>query len=231
MKRTLRLSIGVLAGLGILVAGTLVLSRTVGTHEEMYDGKPAHYWAEQLTHHDTAVSNRVAGILSSQIIPHLTNQMFSDTNDSKLRMALVAHLNDLPGIDVHYADARSRRTRAAYDLGMFGPCAKGAAPALLEILDRKDDLLCSAAASALGRIQADPEAVIPALMKSLIDGKGHARTEVVEALGEYGPRAKAAVPVLEKLLKERGSKDLMKALPRALKEIGPEAAAAPGATK
>jgi hypothetical protein len=229
MKRMLRISAGVLAGLGVLAASTWILSRTIGEHPTLYQGKSVYYWSAELTNHDAAASNKAAAVLYSQIIPHLTNAMFSDTNDSALRLALIDQLNALPGIQVYFAAAESRRVAAVEDLGMFGPAAKSAAPALLEALKRKDDLLCEPAAGVLVKIQAEPETVIPALIGCLVDDKGHGRSDVVEALGKYGPRAKAAVPILVKLLKDRSSKEIITAVPRAIRQIDPEAAAGRGA--
>jgi HEAT repeat protein len=231
MKRTLRISAGVLGGLALLAGGTWVLSWALATHEPTYNGQSASYWSEQLTNHDAAVSNRAAAVVCSQIIPYLTNQMFSDTNNSKFRMAVVDRLNLLPGIQVVYIEADTRRARATYDLGCFGPTAKSAAPALIEALKRKDNVLCSPAATALGKMQADPEAAVPALIGCLLDRRGRGRPEVVDSLGEYGPRAKAAVPALTKLLRDRSSKELAKAVPRALKGIDPQAAAGASVAK
>jgi hypothetical protein len=231
MKRMQRISAGVLAGLCILVAGTWILSRALDNHQTMYHGKSSYYWAVQLTNQDAAASNRAAAVLYSKIIPHLTNEMFSDTNDSKLKMAVIDQLNALPGIQIDAVGADSRRIQAATELKIFGSAAKSAAPALLEALRRQDNILCEPAAGALVSIQADPEAVIPALIGCLVDARGHGRSGVVDALAHYGPRAKAAVPILVKLLKDHSSKEIIRAVPRALRQIDPEAAAAAGVTK
>jgi HEAT repeat protein len=231
MKRMLRISAAVLAGLGVLAAGTWILSRAIGDHRSLYRGRSIYYWSEQLTNHDAAASSRAATVLNSRIIPHLTNEIFSDTNDSKLKLAIIARLNTLPGIEVEFIGADGRRARAVNDLGIFGPKAKGAAPALLVALKGKDEVLYCPAASSLARIQADPEATVPALIGRLVDRRGRGRSEVVEALGEYGPRAKAAVPALVKMLRDRSSRELIKVVPVALKQIDPEAAAAAGVPK
>ncbi len=121
-----------------------------------------------------------------------------------------------------------RRVQAINDLGSLGPRAKAAAPALLQVLDRKDDLLCGPAATALAKIQAEPDRAIPALIGCLLDREGRGRPDVVEALCEFGPRAQAAVPLLVKLLADRSSKDIVAAVPTALKNIDPDAAAKAG---
>jgi HEAT repeat protein len=228
MKRTLRMSAGVLAGLGLLAVGTWILSRSIGTHETRFQGKPVRYWSDQLANHDAVASNEAAAVVYSKIVPHLTNQMFTDTNDSKFRQSVIDELNTLPGIQIDSLDAVARRAQAVTDLGSLGPSAKSAAPALLEALKGTDDAMCAAAATALAKIQVDAATAVPALIGCLIDRKGHGRPDVVDALGEYGPPAKAAVPMLVTLLKDRSSKDLIKAVPHALRRIDPEAAAAAG---
>ncbi|HXP60253.1 MAG TPA: hypothetical protein VN829_07165 [Dongiaceae bacterium] len=228
MKRMQRMTAGVLAGLGVLAVGTWILSRAIGTHEARFQGKPVLYWSEQLANHDAAASNEAALVVYSKIVPQLTNQMFTDTNDSKFRQSVIDELNTLPGIQIDYVDAIGRRARAVNDLGSLGPSAKSAAPALLVALKGNDDVMCAAAAGAVAKIRVDPETAVPALIGCLVDGRGHGRPDVVDALGEYGPPAKAAVPMLVKLLKDRSSKDLVKAVPQALRRIDPEAAAAAG---
>ena len=223
-----RMTASVVAGLGVLAGGTWVLSRALGAHEARFQGKPVRYWSEQLAKHDAAASNEAAAVVYSTIVPHLTNQMVTDTNDSKFRQSVIDELNTLPGIQIDYVDAVGRRAQAVSDLGSLGPSAKSAAPALLVALKGDDDVMCAAAATALAKIQVDAETAVPALIGSLVDRRGHGRPDVVDALGEYGPPAKAAVPMLVKLLKDRSSKDLVKAVPQALRRIDPEAAAAAG---
>ncbi|MGO8674304.1 MAG: HEAT repeat domain-containing protein [Limisphaerales bacterium] len=226
MKRLLRILAGVVVGLGVLAGGTWVLSRTIGLHSTLYQGKSIYYWSGQLASRDAAASNKAAVVLYGRIIPHLTNEMFSDTNDSRLRLAVIDQLNELPGIHVTYAGAESRRIQAVNELGMFGLSATSAAPALLDVLKGKDEVLYEAAARALIKVRVEPEAAVPALIGCMVDEKGHGRPDVVEALGEYGPRAKAAVPALVKLLKDRSSKEIMRVAPQALKRIDPDAGAA-----
>jgi HEAT repeat protein len=218
----------VVAGLGVVVVGIWALSRTLGTDETRYQGKRLDFWREQLASHEAASSNQAYTVLNSLILPRLTNQMFSDTNDSRFRVALIDGLNGLPGVNVHFVPADGRRVQAVNELGSLGPGAKPATPALIEVLKRKEDLLCGPAAAALVQVQADPELVIPALIDCLIDPDGHGRPDVVEALGEFGPKAKAAVPLLVKLLEDHSSKEIVRAVPQALRKIDPEAAARAG---
>jgi hypothetical protein len=222
LTRILRLAIGVVVGLCVLVAGIWVLIHFLGNDVALYRGQPISYWSEQLTGQQS--SDQALRMLNEVIIPSLTNQMFSDTNDSKMRMALIAQLNGLPGIHINYVPQEGRRVEAVTDLASLGPRARAAVPALFQALEQKDDLLCGPAATALVRIQAEPDRAIPALIGCLLDPQGHGRSDVVEALGEYGPKAKAAVPMLVKLLPGRSSKEIVAAVPAALKKIDPDTA-------
>jgi len=228
VKRILRLVIGVVLGSGVLVGGIWLLIHSLGNDETLYRGKPIAYWAEQSTNQNPALNNQAMLMLNGVVIPYLTNQMFSDTNDSRIRMALIDQLNGLPRIHITFVPQEGRRVQAINDLSSIGPKAKAAAPALFQTLERKDEVLCGSAAAALVRIQAEPDQAIPLLIGCLVDRQGRGRPDVVEALGEFGPKATAAVPVLVKLLADRSSKDIMAAVPTALKNIDPDAAAKAG---
>lgn len=81
-------------------------------------------------------------------------------------------------------------------LGRIGPGAKSAAPVLVSMLDEKP-LRCYAAFS-LGNIRLASRAVISGLTKSLRAGNYCAAS----ALGQFGPKAKVAVPALLEALKK-----------------------------
>jgi HEAT repeat protein len=217
-------------GLGALVGGTWLLSRALAQREASCQGKPLDYWIEQLKDHDAAASNRAFVVVNSMIIPQLTDQMVQDTHDSSLRITLIEKLNNLPGVDIQFATAPFRRAAAARWLGEFGPAAKAAVPALLKVLKGNDDTVRVKAAEALGRIHSDSEIVIPALISCLNDPRSDLRTEAAEALASWGKQSRAAVPRLVQLLEDRSDRDLMAAVPEALKKIDPEAAAKAGVT-
>src|SRR5438309_6155673 len=88
---------------------------------------------------------------------------------------------------------------------------------------RRFAITCGPAA-ALVRIQAEPDQAVPPLIGCLLDRQGHGRPDVVEALGELGPKARASAPLLVKLLAGRSSKDIIEAVPAALKKIDPDTA-------
>ena len=80
----------------------------------------------------------------------------------------------------------------------------------------------------MGLIHSDADLTIPALIDCLNNPQNGARAEAATALAAFGGQAKAAVPILVKLLEERTDKELMRAVPAALKKIDPEAAAHAG---
>ena len=228
MKRSPRILLGLAAGLVALAGALWALTVALGDHETLYQGKSFDYWCAELASPDAAASNRASLVVSTVIIPQLTHQMFADTNDSTLRTILVDQLNGLPGLHIDFTPAEGRRIGAVNNLGALGPRAKEATAPLLTMLKLKDDTTCGVAAGALVKIQAEPDALVPALIGCLVDENGRGRADVVEALGEFGPKAAAAVPELVKLLQDQSSKDIMRTVPLALKQIDPQAAAKAG---
>jgi HEAT repeat protein len=183
------------------------------------------YWRERLNSTDATASNQANTLLNTEIIPRLTNTLLHDTNDSRLRLALVERLNSLPGMAIYSTTADGRRVGAAAELGDLGSAAKATGPALLEVLNGHDEAVRGAAAVALGKIHYQPERVVPLLI-ALLDNPD-LNDEAADALGEYGPLAKAAVPKLIPMLKAP-DKDARHAATVALKKIDSAAAAEAG---
>jgi hypothetical protein len=216
-----RVALGVAVGVGLMVGVVWVLSRTLGnTAQYLYAGKPIQYWQAQLNGHDADASNEAFAMVNGQVIPELTQQMFHDTNDSRLRLFLVETLNGLPGVEIHYFEAGSRRAYAAQNIGELGPPARAAVPRLIEALKGKDTVVHEAAVAALGKIHSDPEVVIPLLIGYLDDDS--INDEAALALAGYGSLAKAAVPKIIPLL-HAPDKDAQAAGKEALRKIDPEA--------
>ncbi len=215
---------GVSLGLVVLAGGVLVLSKVVATREWMFQGKSAGQWNEELSSGDAAASHRATVVLNTAIIPELTGVALHDTNDSGFKLAVVDFLNELPGVRVRFLTAPARRANALVELGKFGPAAKAANPALLQMLKGNDPPTRGAAAAALGGIHSDPDVVIPALVACLEDSD--INDAAAEALGNFGPLAKSAVPKLLPLL--HGDKEARSAAILALPKIDPAAAAKAG---
>ena len=109
MKRLLRIIISVATGLVGLAIGLFVFARSLGDQEIRYQGKSFSYWCEELGSAELTSSNRASAIRNDVIIPQLTNLVLSDTNDSRLRVALVEALNGLPGLPIDFTCADGRR--------------------------------------------------------------------------------------------------------------------------
>ncbi len=100
------------------------------------------------------------------------------------------------------------RAEATGALARIGPPAKQAVPDLIKRLADEDPQVRGRAVGALRKINSSPEITVPALVKRLEDpGQGgervaNIRLNLVDALGDFGPEAKEATPVLMKLWNE-----------------------------
>src|SRR2546429_4703705 len=118
--RLVRILLCVAIGLGLLAGGIWVLTQTLGEREVLYQRKSLYEWSKQIKSQNLAASNQASLVLNQEIIPGLTKTMFEDTNDSSLRIALVENLNGLPGVNIFFRVADSRRASAAAGFGEFG---------------------------------------------------------------------------------------------------------------
>jgi HEAT repeat protein len=216
--------LGVFLGLAGVAVGLFSLAKVVAVHERVFEGKSAAQWRAELSSGDAGRSQRASVVLNTTIIPELTDAALHDTNESRFKPAVAEFLNDLPGVRLCYLEAPARRGDAVKELGKFGPAAKAAVPVLLQILKGHDAATRSTAATVLGEIKSDPDVVIPALIGCL--GDADLEAEAADALGDFGPLAKAAVPKLLPLL--HGDKEARHAANHALRKIDPIAAAKAG---
>jgi HEAT repeat protein len=119
-------------------------------------------------------------------------------------------------------DARVR-IEAAEDLGLIGPPAADAVPALLKLSENDPDPLARvAAAKAVAGIDPKDETAVPALVEALKDKAGKVRQRAAESLGDLGPRGKSAVPDLVKAAGDSEPAVSWAAID-ALGQIGPDA--------
>jgi HEAT repeat protein len=116
------------------------------------------------------------------------------------------------------------RRGVAMALGLIGPEAKNAIPALVEALSDADPLVRGEAAVALSRIDPTADGVVAALSRALADSDYGVRNNVAKALGRCGPAAKPALAALKKTLRDQ-KKEVRWAAFEATARIGPQAAA------
>ena len=103
------------------------------------------------------------------------------------------------------------RCNAADYLGMLGPKANAAIPALTELLTNENREIRVVGALALWKISHDAKTIVPVLIELLKyeevffgnDKGATVRWTAAMALAEIGPEAKAAVPALSNLLKDK----------------------------
>ena len=224
MKRQLfRILASVAAGLISLTACIAALTFVLGDREPVYRGKTVYDWSQQLNSNATT-SNQAIALIRQDVIPQLTHTMLSDTNDSTLRLWLIENLNKLPGVNIFYRTADSRRQYAAECLGEFGEGAEPAFQPLLQAFQGSDSPVKGAAARSLGKIRTHVSTVVPLLVHALDDD--NLREDAAEALGNFGAASAEAVPHLTKLLEVR-DKELHRAVVDALQKISPPPTAMP----
>jgi HEAT repeat protein len=115
------------------------------------------------------------------------------------------------------------RYTAAYALGRIGPGAVAAEPLVRKLADSDDELMATVAVWAALKIMPEDtslfEVAIPKLRHALGKERDMARLEAAVALGEIGPQAASALPLLDMLAEEDPSRDVRAAAAAAVKRI------------
>jgi HEAT repeat protein len=125
------------------------------------------------------------------------------------------------------------RFHALEAIAVFGPDAKTAVPALIDVLPgfiHPSGFLAPTskqntqreAANALAEIGPEARAAVPALIAQLRQRKEYHPPWICKALGCIGPDAKAAVPVLQEILQDKDNYNERLAAAVALTQIVPE---------
>lgn len=116
----------------------------------------------------------------------------------------------------------NRRAVAAHALGKIGSSAASALPDLKAALQEPDFFLRGQAASAIWRISGDVDTALPVLLREMPGTGRPFKRDWITALGEMGPRAKAAVPLLQSELDKGKVKWFLEHITNALNRIDPE---------
>ncbi len=196
MKR--RLLIG-LALLGVASAAFLLLIRH-DTENGFYQGRSVEHWA-RLAAAGNGDAETAIRAMGTNAVPELIRLL--QVHDTFLRRQVwaLARRNSLPlrlwfpGLKP--PDAAVVRAGAIRSLGVLGPDARMAAPALGKIMRGSDHQERADASAALGRIGKDS---LPVLLAALEDHNADVRRAAASALAQLGPDAQGAVPALARLL-------------------------------
>ncbi len=120
------------------------------------------------------------------------------------------------------AESAARYT-AAYALGRIGPDAVAAEPLLRKLAEADNELMATVAIWAVLKIKPDDaalfETAVPKLRHALKHEQDLVRLEAAVALGEIGPRAETALPMLELLAEEDPSPNVRAAATAATRQI------------
>ena len=119
--------------------------------------------------------------------------------------------------------AADGRYSAAYALGRIGPAAHSAAETLRSLTASPDEVLATVAAWSMLKITPEDKTLldqaIPALRKAILADRELVRLEAAVSLGDIGPAAASAIPILELVSEEDSSRQVRNAAGIALKKI------------
>lgn len=133
----------------------------------------------------------------------------------------------LPALQKLLADEVPAEVRyaTAYALGRIGAAAKPTVPRLLELAKSSDEIMATVATWATLKIEPQDatlvESAIPLLRKALRGENEMARLEAAVALGDIGPTARSAIPILELVSEEDASRQVRAAATEALAKVRP----------
>jgi hypothetical protein len=215
-------------GLGVMAGALWAVGYAVTDRDTLFEGRSVYDGSELATNGPVALQERAPVVIRGQLVPALLHCIQTDLADSPFVMALADFMATLPLLDVHWVQSEGRRNVAVHPLALFGTNAAAAIPVLMEYVRNTDETLCASGAEVPPVIGADPERLVSLLIERLKDEAGNGRPYRVSALGSFGPRARATVPHRIPLLQDRSSKEIVRAVPEALKVMDPEAAARAG---
>jgi len=117
------------------------------------------------------------------------------------------------------------RFPAAYALGSIGPAAISAEPLLRKLAESNDEMMATVCVWAALKLKPEDatlfDAAIPKLRRALQREQELVRLEAAVALGEIGPKAATALPMLEMLAEEDPSRMVRAAAEEAVRRIRP----------
>lgn len=233
-----------LAGIGLFVPASPAYLPSLLVHYSHYqDGHSLGYWVRALDQPDAELRYRAILALGSigpdaaEAVPALARILTEDADDKARHQAALALVKMAPATAaampalaqaLDQDEVPSIRMNAAVALSRLGTQARPAVPALIRAMQRRSNrtnlgsftvTIQDMAALALGRATVSTtEGVAPlteALRSARTSGK---RCSIAQALGEVGPPARSAEPLLRTLLTE-DSPEVRAAAEAALRKI------------
>lgn len=168
--------------------------------EPAYQGRRLNAWLYEVWYLDGGVdpeAEKAVRQIGTNAIPYLLE--LATTRDSTLKAKVSAALPEKWLVSYVTKSAHDHFS-AAFGFEALGPAAKTAAPALINLLDDKDEDIRKTAARALGSIGPAAQDAIPALIKHLNDPSPYVRSVSADALANIPPRSVQEVPALIQIL-------------------------------
>ena len=183
-----------LAVFAVAVLAVFLLTRV--SPGASYQGKSVETWA-RLAYAGDGRATQAFQAMGTNAVPELISLL--QTKDPWYRRQLWAMQRSLRGRfgRIPPPDAVVAREGAIRALGIIGPAAREAVPALGRVLRGSDHQASADASSALALIG---KAALPALLEALEDRNANVRRPAAYALAQLGPDGGGAVPALAHLL-------------------------------
>lgn len=188
--------------IGLVLIGAVLIFLLVrrGTEGQFYRGRSVEAWARMAASNNGEAEAAIRA-MGTNAVPELIRLLHARDPFPRSQVWALARRNTsplrqwFPGIKP--PDAASVRAGAIRSLGILGPDARMAAPALGKVLRGSDHQERADASAALGRIGKD---ALPVLLDALEDRNADVRRAAASALAQLGPDAQGAVPALARLL-------------------------------
>ena len=172
--------------LGGVVAAVIFIPAcsSLKSHEPQYQGKALSVWVAELSREHPEETSPDQGWVREGTWTNVVQAV--GTNGIPYYLKLMADSND--GL---------RRYWGGHAIVILGPAATSAIPALVDFLNNNN----RAGYEAARGLAAIGPAAVPAVIGTIESSTNLTRARAIEILGEYGPSASSAVPVLTQIIR------------------------------
>jgi hypothetical protein len=194
-KKSLRVGLVILL-VGIIAGLIWQTMRPPESPDLMYQGKRLSAWLDEVWYRDAGVdpeAEKAVQHIGTQAIPYLLS--LATTKDS----AFKANVNGLLSqrwFGNYISRSGHNHFSAAFGFAALGPAAKSAVPALIILLDDKDEDIRKTAARSLGSIGPAAQDAIPKLIEHLSDPSKDVQVSSVNALKNIPRKSVQELPAL-----------------------------------